>query len=225
MPNKTANYLLSDGNSLLRIKKAQFRRQIPALALLLVAFLLSVIFPRARLYTPALILALAAIAWYLFVGACHRFKQRIPLPEPHALVSPIQGKIRYIRSNNEITLIKIGKIMLDGAEIRSPHQDCRLEDGSLTIPTPEGKISFRFNIKRLTWFPQPDFSAGNIIGMLVGNGSCTITLPQAPELRVSEGQPIDAGDTLIDYVQTLSPAARAEAEESVESGDVTSTEP
>lgn len=197
MPDRTAKYLLSDANSLRKIKFAQFRKQIPPLILLALAIALNTIFPSQNLYSVALALALIAVAWYLFIGFCHRFKQRIPLPPELAMVSPIQGKIAYIRGNGDVTLIGIRKIILDSVEIRSPHSSCQLEDGALHLDEGIGRISFRFEFKNIQWFTEAEHSTGNIIGMAVGAGSCTISIPGKPVLTVQPGDPIDAGDTLI----------------------------
>jgi hypothetical protein len=88
-------------------------------------------------------------------------------------------------------------MVLDSVEIRSPHQDCTLEDGVLHLASAAGKISFRFNISRVIWFDNPDFSTGNIIGMAVGAGNCTITLPGSLELDLKPGQALDAGSPII----------------------------
>ena len=67
----------------------------------------------------------------------------------------------------------------------------------LHLASAAGKISFRFNISRVIWFDNPDFSTGNIIGMAVGAGNCTITLPGSLELDLKPGQALDAGSPII----------------------------
>ncbi|OQC09339.1 MAG: hypothetical protein BWX75_01148 [Candidatus Cloacimonetes bacterium ADurb.Bin088] len=197
MPAKTSQYLLSDPASLRRIKLLQFRSQVPALLLLLLALALNYIFPSANLYKLALLLAIVAIAWFLYLGFCYRYRQRIPIPPEGSLVSPVQGNVRSVQGNDDITLVNIRKMVLDSVEIRSPHQDCTLEDGVLHLALAAGKISFRFNIPRVIWFDNPDFSTGNIIGMAVGAGNCTITLPGSLELDLKPGQALDAGSPII----------------------------
>ncbi len=202
MPAKTSKYLLSDGNSLRRIKFAQFRSQVPALVVLAIAIVAQNIFPRANIFYPALALAVLAIGWYLYIGLCYRFKQRIPLPPDNALVSPIQGKIKFIRKSGDVTLLNINKIVLDSVEIRSPHSQCKLEDGVLHLDTINGKASFRFAFNKVQWFPEPDFTAGNIIGMVVGAGSCTLSLPTNTASDFKEGDALDAGDVLLENIST-----------------------
>lgn len=198
MPEKTSPYLLSDFSSLRRIKLSQLRSQIPALILLVFALALNYIFPSANLYTPALFLALLAIAWFIFIGLCHRYKQRIPQPPLNALISPVQGKIHSIQNNTDSIQVKIRKIILDSVEIRSPHRDCKLEDGALHLATPQGNISFRFAFSKMEWFEAADFSTGNVVGMAKGAGTCTINLPQVLELKLLQGSTLDAGDVLIE---------------------------
>jgi hypothetical protein len=205
MPDKTRKYLLSDADDLRRIKFAQFRTQVPALILLAVAIALNAFFPSAGswLYSLALALALISITAYLFIGFCFRYRQRIPLPPEGSLVSPIQGKVAYVRSNDDITLLNIRKGIIDSVELRSPHKDCRLEDGVLHLDTPTGKISFRFSFNHIQWFADPDLSTGNIIGMVSGSGSCTIAFTYPPDLKLAAGDPIDAGEEIFAQVSVL----------------------
>lgn len=197
MQESKPKFLLSDANSLRRIKFTQFRRQVPSLILLALAIVLQNIFGSTDLGNLPLILAVAAVAWYLLIGFSHRFRQRIALPPPLALVSPIQGKVRFIRSNGDITMVNIRKILLDGVEIRCPHRNCLLEDGALILPSPAGKVAFRFNFKSLQWFADAEFATGAIIGMAYGTGSCTISFPGEPSLQITESSALDAGDTII----------------------------
>lgn len=198
MPVKTDKYLLSEGDSLRKIKYTQIRKQIPALILIAIALALNAIFPGNNLYAWALALALAGIAWYLFIGLCHRYKQRIPLPPERGLLSPIQGRISSIRRSEDITTLNIRKILLDSVEIRCPHDTCRLEDENLYQESDSGRISYRFSFRNIRWFKDAEFSAGNIIGMVTGSGSCTVSLPGNPGLTVREKDSVDAGDPLIE---------------------------
>lgn len=210
MPEKTIPYLLSEPSSLRRIKLSQLRSQIPALILLVFALALNYIFPSANLYTPALILALIAIAWFIFIGLCHRYKQRIPLPPQNALVSPVQGKIHSVQNNTDSTQVKIRKIILDSVEIRSPHRDCKLEDGALHLATSQGNISFRFAFPKVLWFDPADCNAGSVIGMAKGAGTCTINIPAGFEFKLDLDSTLDAGDVLLADLSTAgrNPAPR-----------------
>ncbi len=197
MPVRTDRYLLSEGDSLRKIKYAQIRKQIPALALIAIAIALNAVFPDRDLYPWTLGLALLGIAWYLFIGLCHRYKQRIPLPPERGILSPIQGRINSIRRGGEATQITIRKVLLDSVEIRCPHGDCRLEENSLFQEGGFGRITYRFDFRKLQWFTDAEFSPGNIIGMANGAGSCAISFAGEPELGVKEKDAVDAGDPLI----------------------------
>ncbi len=199
MTDTTSKYLLSDADSLRRIKFAQFRAQVPALVAVAVAIALKTIFPSAGqwLYNLALALAILAIAVYFFIGLCFRYRQRIPLPSQSALLSPLEGRIDSIRSSEGALLVNVRKKLLDSVELRSPHSDCRLEDGSLFLDTPQGRISFRFSFKHINWFVDPDLSAGSIIGYVTGNGSCLVRFPVPPELAVQTGGAVKAADPLV----------------------------
>lgn len=198
MVEKTDKYLLTDVNHLRRIKFAQFRRQIPVLIVLALAIIMNSIFPTNNrlLYDIALILAILAIATYIFIGLCFRYRQRIPIPPENALVSPLQGKIAYIKKNEGRTLINIRKNLLDRVEIRSPHHSTHLENSVLQFDTPAGKAYIRFNFKNPYWFAEPDYTTGNLIGMVTGSGSCTISLPGDISLNLEAGDNIDAGEPL-----------------------------
>ncbi len=199
MPDTTSKYLLSDADALRRIKFAQFRAQMPALLLVAVAIALKSIFPNTGnwLYTVALALAILGIVIYFFIGLCFRYRQRIPLPLENALLSPIEGRIEHIRGSGDVTLLTVRKKLLDSVELRSPHSACHLEDGELWLDTAAGKISFRFNFSHIQWFVEPDLSAGNIIGIVGGTGSCSVIFPGKPGFSVQPGDPVQAADPLI----------------------------
>lgn len=198
MPQPVRPYLLSEAESLRRIKFAQFRHQVPALVLLALAIAANTVFPRQNVYGWALAGAVIAIAWYLLVGFTYRFRQRVPQSPSQSLLSPVQGKVSFIRASGDATQLGIRKIWLDRVELRSPHSSCRLEDGNLFVEGPAGRVSFRFSFRKLHWFEPPDFRAGNIIGLAVGNGSCTVSFPGKPELAVRAGDPVDSADALIE---------------------------
>lgn len=193
-------YLISDPDELRRIKFAQFRVQVPALIVLALAIILNRIFPHAGnwIYSVSLTLAIGALVAYFFIGLCFRFRQRIPMPLEGALISPIEGRISRIVHDGSNTVLTIRKGILDSVELRSPHSDCSLEDGTLSLETPAGKIQFRFNFQRIQWFVEPNMQAGNLIGMVVGKGSCTVVLPGKPELTLQQQEAVKAADTLLE---------------------------
>lgn len=193
-------YLISDPDELRRIKFAQFKVQVPILIVLSLAIILNRIFPRAGgwIFGAALALAIASLVAYFFVGLCFRFRQRIPMPLEGALISPIEGRISRNVFDGSNTVLSIRKGILDSVELRSPHDDCKLEDGALWLKTPAGKIQFRFNFQRIQWFVEPNMKAGNLIGMVVGKGSCTVVLPGKPELTLQIQEAVKAADTLLE---------------------------
>lgn len=176
MATLTDKFILSEASTLRRIKLHQYKLQILPVLLIMIAFMLG---SNSMLYVPAVVLAALGAGLFLLVGAAHRFKQRIPIPEADMFVSPIQGKLRYVRGNDEITVVNIARIFMDSVEIRSPHPDAVIEDGQLRVPSAQGNITMRFNKARVTWFPEPDFTRANVIGMIWGHGSCTISIPSA----------------------------------------------
>lgn len=204
MATLTDKFILSEHLQLRMIKRAQWLLQLPFVILLFCAFLLNYIFSGSDLYTAALVIALVSVTGFLIVGACFRFRQRLPIPPQNCVASPLQGKVKYIRGNEDISVLNIRRMLLDSVEIRSPHPDCRLEDGLLKLTLPEGIISFRFNAKHIRWMNTPDFTRGNIVGMIVGTSSCTISIPKGVEIMVNAGDAVDTGDPLIPFEDTLS---------------------
>lgn len=196
MLTKTDKFILSDAESLKPIRKAQFNRQLPALVVLGMSFLINFLFPGRDLYIPALVLAMVAVAAYLLIGASFRYRIRIPLPESNCIISPIQGRVSYIRGNEDIHIINIRRIFLDSVEIRSPHDTCVLEDGVLRMVIPQGTVSFRFNSHYIRWIPGADMSQGNIIGFAYFRGSCTISIPKSMQILPQPKQAIESPDVL-----------------------------
>ncbi len=199
MPDKTARHLLSDADALSRIKLAQIRAQLPALAVVAVAIALKAFSRHSGqwLQVFSLVLALAGIILWFITGLLFRCRQRIPHPSADALLSPIAGRICGLRREGGSTLLTISKQPLSPAELRSPHSACRWEEGSLCLDTAAGRISFRLDFRHLQSFESADLVAGNLIGMVLGQGRCEVNLPGQPELSVQTGDRIDAADTLI----------------------------
>lgn len=181
-----------------QIKRKQYLRQLPAILVIIAGICLQYWFPRGGfLYYPALIIALGGIAWDLWILGNFRYKEKIAQPEEGEIVSPLEGKIKFIRKSQDLTLINISKSFLDELEIRSPHSDSVLEDEMLKLHMPAGTITFRFNANEVIWFERPDYSTGNLIGMMIGAGSCTVSLPQGLESRLKEGADISSGQSVI----------------------------
>lgn len=202
MLTKTDKYILSDADSLKPIRRAQFMRQLPALAVLGVSFMINFFFPGRDLYIPALILAMLAVGAYLLIGASFRYRVRLPLPDANSIVSPIQGRVAYVRGNEDIHILNIRRIFLDTVEIRSPHDSCVIDDGTLRVNTAMGTFSFRFNSNYIRWIPNADMSQGNVIGYMYFSGSCTITFPKAMQVLPSAKQAIECPDVLVTLSET-----------------------
>ena len=189
-----------------QIKRKQYLRQLPAILVIIAGICLQYWFPRGGfLYYPALIIALGGIAWDLWILGSFRYNEKIaPAPEG-SIVSPLEGKLKFIRQNQDLTLVNISKTFLDELDIRSPHSDCVLEDEMLKLHLPAGTITFRFNAREVVWFERPDFSTGNIIGMMIGAGSCTISLPQGIGTELKTGADISSGRSVITTTSVVEP--------------------
>jgi len=221
MATLTDKFILSEASALRRIKLHQYKLQILPVVLIMVSFILG---SNPMLYIQAVVLAALGAGLFLLIGTAPRYKQRLPIPEANMFVSPIQGMLRYTRGNEDTTVVNIARIFLDSVEIRSPHPDAVIEDAQLRVPSPHGSIMLRFNKTRVTWFAEPDFTRGNVIGMIWGHGSCTISIPSAaigtnreaaPEQMIlpKVGKPLDICEALFALPDPEKPEAEQQPAE------------
>jgi hypothetical protein len=170
--------IITDPKYLSIFKKKQIRQQIPSLALLALSFLIGFIVPMFSFRYPAIILTLAAIVWFKYVETSYRFKQRIDVPDGDLLLSPITGRVRFLKSSSDISLIKIGKSVIDLIDIRSPHASCVWDADTLKVNYRGQNLIFRFDAEHLHRFEDASMDAGNTIGYIVGSAVCSISIPK-----------------------------------------------
>lgn len=190
-------YILSDAKHLAAVKKQQYRHQLPPLALVVFAFLVNFALPNFNLRYPSLSMAIIAMVWFSYVGACFRIKQRIPVLEGDLLLSPLTGRVRHIKRSSDMNQLKVFKYAIDIVEIRSPHASSEWDGDSLKLNYKGHNLSFRFEAKELIRFPESSMEAGSLIGMLIGKGSYTINLPLDLSLPVKAGDISEAGLTIL----------------------------
>jgi hypothetical protein len=169
-------YILSDPQALKQIKLYQYIWQGISVVVIATGFILGTL---TRLHTLASAVVGLGVGVFMISGLTHRYKNKIPIPDANMFVTPMQGRLRYARQNEEVTVINITRIFLDMPEIRSPHPKTVIEDEALKVKTGQGDIDFRFNNLKVQWLPEPNFERGNVIGTVRGQGSCTITIPTA----------------------------------------------
>lgn len=170
--------ILSDPKLLSQIKKMQHRQQLPPLALLAIGFLIGFVIPDFNLREVSLVLCLIAIAWYLYVGACFRYRNKIPLPPSEVLLSPLSGRIQSIKSALDNYQVKISKHALDTVEVRCPHSSCQWDEDRLKLEYRGHSLSFRFEAKQLVKLENSEMQPGAVIALLIGAASCQIILPR-----------------------------------------------
>lgn len=196
------------------IKKKQYLMLLLPFGVIALGIGMQYWFPSAGfLNIPALAVTLIGIVIYMWFYATYRYNNKIPKPEEGVIVSPLEGKIKYIRTNQDLQLININKTYLDVLEIRCPHQDCILEDEMLKLHREDGTITFRFNSDKIKWLQTSHWETGDLIGIMPGKGSCTINLPKSYELAITEGQNTAPGQTVI---TTISHQARPERSITIE---------
>ena len=185
-----------------QIKRKQYLRQIPPILVIILGIGLQFWFPSGKiLYYPALALAIGGIIWDLWILGSFRYNDKIVQPPEGVVVSPLEGKIKFIRQNPDLTLINISKSFLDELEIRSPHDKTIFEDDMLKLHLESGTVSFRFNAREVIWFERPDFSTGSLIGMMIGAGSCTVSLPHGIDSELKTGDDISCGQSMITTIK------------------------
>lgn len=188
-------YILSDPEILSQIKKLQYRQQVPPLALLIIGFLISVIVPIFDLRYLSMAICLAAIIWYLYVGACFRFRNRIPMPDHQGLLSPLTGRIKHLKSTTDAYQLVISKHALDTVEIRCPLAGSRWEEDKLKLDFEGNSLAFRFEAEKLIKLDKPEPKPGEVIGLLIGKASCQIILPRSKPCILSSHTLCEAGIT------------------------------
>ncbi|MGI6198070.1 MAG: hypothetical protein ACOYIS_02940 [Candidatus Cloacimonadaceae bacterium] len=169
-------YILSDPQALKQIKLYQYIWQGISVVIMAIGFILGML---TRMNTLSSVIVGFGVGVFLISGMAHRYKNKIPVPDADMFVSPIQGRLRYARQNEEVTVINITRIFLDTPELRSPHPKACIEGETLKVNTEAGDIEFRFNNLKVEWLPEPNFERGNVIGTVKGHGSCTISIPTA----------------------------------------------
>lgn len=189
--------IYSDPKVLSRIKKMQYRSQVPPLALLILSFLISFVFASFNMRYPSLILSLISLVWFMYLRACYRIREKIPTPETDALLSPLTGKVGSLKRSSDLYQLKISKSFIDVVEIRCPHESAAWEGEALKVVYQEIPLVFRFEAENLHIFPKSEMKPGNTIGVIIGNAKCSISLPQSLVTRLKPGEICEGGVTTI----------------------------
>lgn len=188
-------YILSDPKLLSQIKKLQYRQQIPPLALLIIGFLISFVIPVFNLRYVSLAICLAAIIWFLYLGACFRYRNRIPRPSGDDLLSPVTGRIKKVKSALDAYQLVISKHALDTVEIRCPHSSSRWDEERLKLEYRGQSLSFRFDAEKLIRLEEAEMKPGEVIGLMIGSGTCQIILPRSLPCTLPSHTLCEAGTT------------------------------
>lgn len=186
-----------DPKLLTRIKRMQYRSQIPPLALLVLSFLISFVFASYNMRYPSLILSLISLIWFMYLRACYRIREKIAAPKTEQLLSPITGKVSSLKRSSDLYQLKIAKSFVDVVEIRCPHGSAFWEGENLRVVYQEVPLVFRFEAVNLHIFKEIDMKPGNPIGMIVGNAMCSISLPQSLVTMLKPGEICEGGVTTI----------------------------
>lgn len=197
------DYLLSEGDVLRQIKALQFRAQILPLIIITVSFWMTITFGHiAWLRIVFMFVTGLGLALFFYVAAKHRYRNRIPLPQPDSVYVPISGKVKSITDHGTKTIIEIAKHSFDPVEIRCPADDCILEAGELILPQDDIRISF--SAERMLRIENARMKAGEVIFLMLGKGRCRIEMPKNLPLLLKNGASCDSGSSRIYTRQSLS---------------------
>lgn len=199
MNDLSKSYITTDYKILRKIQRRKYSRLIlPIIAIFLALVITYLMSSRDYMYYPLLALTVASFIWYGYIMVSFRTKGRIVEPEPEMMVIPIEGRIKSLRSSEEMHSIRIVKAFLDVIEIRAPvSSGFTREKDSLIIRTGTEPIHYLFHGNGILWFDVSEPTAGQVIGLLIGKGYCTINLPATYQLQVADSQIVFGGETTI----------------------------
>jgi hypothetical protein len=196
-------YILSEGDVLRKLKKIQYRSQIPPLLFIAVSFWLSITFGHiAPLRIISLILTALGLIAFFFIALKFRFRNRILAPDAHSIYLPISGKVHEIISEADRQIITISKGRFDPVEIRCPADACIREAGELFLP--DEKIRISFIAERIIRIDDARMKAGEVLALMIGKGMCQITIPPDIPLLLKAGDECHAGESRICILKELS---------------------
>lgn len=185
-------YLFSEGDVLERIKKFQIRTQAVPLAIVIVSFILAIGFGNSIFL---LMFAVAGASLYANSFMTHRYRQRILQPEPGSIYAPVSGKVKSLQKQGNIQKITIHKNAYDPVEIRCPMDGCYWEADELVLNKPQLRLSF--SAKRIFRITDARMKAGEVLALMIGPGTCEITMPESLNPLLQENSVCQAGETRI----------------------------
>lgn len=191
------NFIYTDLHLLNRIKKMQYKSQLPALALLVLSFLISFFFASFNMRYPSLFLSIISLVWFMFISACFRQRQKLPVPEEGKLLCPLTGRVRSLKRSSDLYQLKISKSFLDVVEIRCPHESAVWDGDLLRVVYQDTPLVFRFETEKLVRFPEQEMQPGNVIGMISGSAICSLSLSQSMMTTLKPGDICEGGQTTI----------------------------
>jgi len=194
--HKINKYLLSDPEVLSLITRMQSPARFVSVSLILASLFISfVLHGQGWLQYLSNVLLLSGFILLVLNRAHFRFRQRIIRPQPGHFYSPVTGKLISIETQNR--LIHIQKSRFDHVEIRCPADGSQWQEGSLIVPFQQDSIRIWFQAKKLIGIEAAEMKAGEVIALMIGSGSCVISMPQNMEIDVQIAEKVYAGESEI----------------------------
>jgi hypothetical protein len=185
--------LTSDPKILHKIKYLQFRRQMIPLGIVIILMILNIIWPFKYMLYPTLL----AFFWYLLERAIFRTKNKIPVPDENAFLSPVDGKVTTVRQGDDMTFVTIKKSFVDVAEVRLPYPGMqRVESDKWRFETPKGEINVHVKAENIRYFDGEQIH-GAVVGVLPAGGVFSFYFPPAVKVQVLEKEVVAGGETAL----------------------------
>lgn len=189
--------LLSDTKVLHKIKLIQFKNQVIPLGVIVILLTIGVIKPFGITGSQLLYPTVAAFGWYLVARILFRTKNKILVPETSTFVSPVDGKVSALKTNEDATLLIIRKSFLDVVELRLPYPQLQIDNESTwNFATSKGIISVRISASKIKYFENTG-THGSVIGVIPSNAIFTFHIPAGINILVKPKQNVFGGETVL----------------------------
>lgn len=191
---------------LLAISRIKYRKALIPLIIVIGAFFIQMSSGNPNLRY----LSLLGLIYYLFLLLIFRVNRYPVEPDDTTVLSPVNGKVIKIESDESGEIIFINKNFLQAADIRFSTGDERPDHIVVTETNTEtvkrNELSFTDNKNLTGWtlkgnsiffFPGTPVQQGVLTGIIPGNALCVYRLTPKITLRVKTSDKVEAGITVL----------------------------
>ena len=146
-------------------------------------------------------ISLIAFVFFLLAVIRYRVNLRIIPPPKDVILSPINGKVVNITTSDNLHIVKLKKSFLDKADVRFSN-DLEVKHivnkKLMTVDNENSPVSWRLEGEHKQLSSTVMFSErGLLFAILPANSLCVIQLPATFDVKVSIGERVIAGETII----------------------------